>query len=79
MDYEMIEKEVHNFVLNQLADADTYSTLPTDVRNYRAIAFGAVQFASNHLFPSYNYDLAEWWDEVIYNKFIKLEEEKTNV
>lgn len=79
MDYEMIEKEVHNFVLKQLANADIYSTLSTDVRNWRGIAFGAVHFASNHLFPSYNYDLAKWWDEVIYPRFIELEREKANV
>ena len=78
MDYEITEKEVKEFVLRQLDNA-TYAVLPMEVRNNRAIAFGAVQFAANHLFPSYNYDLANWWDEVIYNKFVRLEEEKANV
>lgn len=78
MDYEITEKEVKEFVLRQLDNA-TYAVLPMEVRNNRAIVFGAVHFASNHLFPSYNYDLANWWDEVIYNKFVRLEEEKANV
>lgn len=66
MGYEKIEKDVKNFILNELKAAKKY---PDTALNSRAIAFGALQFASNYLFPSYNYDLANWWEKEIWGQF----------
>ena len=62
MDYDMIERKVKDFILNQLRDAKNYACSVESVRNYRAIAFGALDFACNNLFPAYNEDLADWCD-----------------
>ena len=66
MGYERIEKDVKNFILNELKAAKEH---PDMALNCRAIAFGALQFASNYLFPSYNYDLVNWWEEEIWEQF----------
>lgn len=69
MDYEKIENDVKNFILNELEAAKKYPNMAFDCR---AIAFGALQFANNYLFPSYNYDLANWWQKKIWEQFNKL-------
>lgn len=66
MNYEMIEKQVKDFVLKELEDAKKH---PEYRMNCRAIAFGAIQFASNNLFPSYNRDLEDWWSNEIWAQF----------
>ena len=73
MDYEMIEEKVKDFILENLKSAKKYYKNDTQgILNCRAIAFGALQFATNNLFPSYNIDLAKWWEEEAWNEFDKL-------
>jgi len=67
-DYDVIEIKVKDFVNEELSDALKYNTLE-DARKCRAIAYGAVQFAINNLFPCYNDDLANWWEDEAYPKF----------
>lgn len=61
MDYEQIEANVKEFVFNELKLAKKY---PQGAENCRAIAYGAVQFACDYCFPSYNVDLASWWNDM---------------
>ena len=70
--FDLIEKKVKDFVQEQIDDAEEYSTTPQDVIGHRAIAYGAMQFAANNLFPCYNTDLALWWDDVAWVKFNNL-------
>lgn len=75
--YENIESKAKAFVKLEYVQAVKYAKTTEDVINCRAIAFGAIQFASNHLFPCYNNDLAEWWNEYL-DKFNKLALDKQN-
>lgn len=67
MDYEMLEIKVKDFILTELKDVEGCSH--QERMNSRAIAYGALQFACNKLFPSYNYDLADWWEDEVWGKF----------
>ena len=69
-EYELIEIKVKNFVNEELTSALKCDNIE-DARNCRAIAYGAVQFAINNLFPCYNDDLANWWDNEVHPKFTK--------
>ncbi len=71
----MIEKKVKDFILNELEDARKYCKNNTQaVLNHRAIAYGALQFATNNLFPCYNDDLVDWWEKGVWEKFTDLAE-----
>lgn len=75
MDYELIEEKVKDFVLENLESAKKYYKNDTQgILNCRAIAYGALQFATNNLFPCYNDDLVDWWEEEIWEKFTNLAE-----
>lgn len=78
MDYNMIEEKVKAFCENQLKEAKKIASLEfttkSSIRYCRAIAYGAVQFATNNLFPSYNVDLANWWTD-FREKFTEVENE----
>ena len=63
-----IEKKLKEFVLDQLREAYTAET-KEDALKIRGIAFGAVLFAINNLFPDYNEELANWWDEKVHPLF----------
>ena len=67
--YEKIEKDVKKFCEIELKNCDKGPS-PNPV-NSRAIAYGALCFACNYLFPSFNNDLSEWWNEVMWLKFEK--------
>lgn len=70
-DYENIEKKVKRFVLEKYESAVKYAETASDVYRSRAIAYGALQFSINNLFPCYNDDLAKWWGEQL-DKFNQL-------
>lgn len=72
MDYEMIENKVKEFCKEQYADACRVAETVEDVYNLRAIGYGAVLFACNNLFPCFNEELADWWDEEMRCKFENL-------
>ncbi len=69
--YEDIEKKVKRFVLGEYKSAVKYAETTSDVYKNRAIAYGALQFSINNLFPCYNDDLGKWWDEQL-DKFNQL-------
>ena len=71
MDYEMIEKKIKDFCEEMYSDACRVET-GQDVYNLRAIAYGALRFACNNLFPAFNEELAEWWDEYMWMQFEEL-------
>lgn len=73
MDYEMIEKKVKNFVLDELEDAKKFHKNNNQgILICRSIAYGALQFAANNLFPCYNHDLGMWWEKEVWKEFNKL-------
>lgn len=61
--YERIERDVKKFVEDELKTCKRGSI------NNRAIAYGALMFASNYLFPSFNYKLSDWWNNEMWDKF----------
>lgn len=73
MDYEMIEKKVKDFVLENLESAKKYYKNDTQgILICRGIAFGALMFATNNLFPCYNTKLSMWWEKEAWEEFNKL-------
>ena len=75
--YETIENKVKEFAIKEFEQAVLYAETAEDVLKCRAIAYGAIQFAVNNLFPTYNKKLAEWWDKC-WNEFNKLMVDKKN-
>ena len=67
-EFEMIEIKVKDFVKSELSEALKCDNIE-DARKNRAIAFGAVLFATNNLFPCYNNKLAHWWENEAHPKF----------
>ena len=63
-----IEERLKNFVLDQLKEAYTAET-KEDALKIRGIAFGALLFTVNNLFPDYNEELANWWNEEVHPLF----------
>ena len=64
-----MEEKVKIFILETLNYANMN---PQNALNYRGIAYGALQFATNNCFSEYNEDLAKWWDNEIYPLFTQL-------
>ena len=65
-----LTNKVKNFVLHELEEAKKNPF--SNVLVIRSIAFGAVFFATNDLFDTYNDDLADWWDKEILPQFNKM-------
>ncbi len=63
-----IEEKLKGFVLDLLKEAHAEKT-KEDAVKIRGIAFGAVLFAVNNLFPDYNEELADWWDKEVHSLF----------
>lgn len=71
--YAQTEKNVKQFVMEQLNDAKKIGRSSfVAVTTRETIAYGALQFAVNYCFPSYNYDLEKWWKEEITTEFRKI-------
>lgn len=68
--YENMENQTKKFVMEQLNDAKNN---PEDVSKIQPIAFGALLFSANNLFPCYNANLANWWDDEILPQFRELQ------
>lgn len=66
MEELQITEKVKTCVLSYV---DMAKRNPEDARNLRAIAFGALNFAINNLYPEYNQELADWWDNEVYDQF----------
>lgn len=64
--YKDIENQTKDFVREQLRDARNNSEHATQ---FQCIAFGALLFSVNHLFPCYNENLANWWADEILPQF----------
>lgn len=78
MDYKMIENKVKEFCESEYKDAKRYSIMtPELIKNKRAIAYGAVHFATNNLFPCFNNELSDWWNDEMWHKFQKLIEKNS--
>ena len=69
--YETIEKKVKDFCEKQYSDASKEKTVK-EILNIRAIAFGALMFACNNLFPRFNGGLSDWWNDEMWGKFENL-------
>lgn len=61
--YDYTEAKVKQFVMEML-DIAAQSSNPYTVKDMESQAYGAIQFSANYSFPSYNYELVNWWDEV---------------
>ena len=61
-----IDFKIRDYVLYELRNA---MDDPKSAMMYRTMAFGAVFFASNHLFSTYNTELADWWEDNILPMF----------
>lgn len=70
--YENFEKKTKEFIVNQYMDAAKFCETPEEVINTRAIAYGALQFSINHLFPTFNQRLADWWQNEMWVEFNQL-------
>ena len=68
-DYDDIERMVKTFVYQQYEEAKKN---PDSAFHLRGIAYGAVQFATNYLFPCFNHDLNDWWANEMWSKFTDL-------
>jgi len=75
--YANIENKVKKFVLEEYESTVKHAKTADDVYNNSAIAYGALQFSVNNLFPCYNSDLARWGHEQL-DKFNKLALDKQN-
>ena len=79
MDYKKIENEVKKFCEKLYSDASEMDNV-AGIRNLRAMSFGALMFACNELFPCFNDDLSEWWNDEMWYKFeyliTKIKEER---
>lgn len=69
--YEILENKVKEFVRTKYQQAIKYAETAEDVIKCRAIAYGALEFSANNLFPCYNDKLARWWDKY-WDKFNQL-------
>ena len=67
--YENMENQTKIFVKEQLRDAKNNSE---NAARFQFIAFGALLFSANHLFPCYNQKLADWWTDEILPQFREL-------
>lgn len=77
MDYEMIENKVKEFCESEYKEAEKYCGSRESIINKRAMAYGAVFFASNNLFPCFNNELSDWWNYEMWKKFQKLIEKNS--
>ena len=64
--YKDIEKQTKAFVMEWLNDVKLH---PEDVNKICPIAYGAIMFSVNHLFPCYNQKLEDWWNNEILPQF----------
>jgi hypothetical protein len=76
--YEMFEKKTKDFIIEQYKDAERFCETPEEVLNTRAIAYGALQFSINYLFPTFNKELGDWWQNIMWEKFNQLALDKMN-
>lgn len=76
--YESFEKKTKEFIINQYMDAAKFCETPEEVLNTRAIAYGALQFSINYLFPTFNQRLADWWQNEMWEEFNQLALDKMN-
>lgn len=72
MDYKMIENKIKEFCKEMYSDACRVAKTVQDVYNLRAIAYGALSFACNNLFPCFNNELSDWWNEYMWMQFEEL-------
>ena len=86
MNYENTENKVKKFCESIYKDAEDYCTNTESILyctktefilSRRTIAFGAVHFASNNLFPQFNSRLSDWWNGEMWHKFQKLIEKNS--
>ena len=64
--YENIENQTKAFVMEWLSDAKLH---PEDAKKICPIAYGAMMFSVNYLFPCHNQNLADWWTNEILPQF----------
>lgn len=60
-DYEAIERKVKRFANEMIEDAVTAKN-QNEVRGHIYMTYSVVLFAANELFPCYNNNLAQWWE-----------------
>lgn len=78
MPYDEIEQKVKEFCETELNNARKFAKNASEVEDFRGIAFGALHFACNNLFPTYNKELADWWENDIWCQFRDVAIEKGN-
>lgn len=70
-DYEAIERKIKKFVNEMIEEAVAAKTKNT-VKSCFEMAYGAIFFAANNLFPCYNVDLACWWKNEAHPIFYRI-------
>jgi hypothetical protein len=69
--YKLTESKVKQFVMERLEIAEHSSNLDC-IKDVESQAYGAIQFTANNSFPACNWELIDWWDEVVKPKFKEL-------
>ena len=64
-----IEEKVKEYIMNQLHNSKVYAKTKEEKIIDRTRAFGALSFACQKLFSTYNTSLSEWWMTEVRNQF----------
>lgn len=75
--YEILEQKIKNWVENEFKFAISCKGITREsLISYKGICFGAIFFTANVLFPTYNENLANWWENEMMPKFDKAIKER---
>ena len=69
--YVLTEEKAKQFVMERL-DIAKKSSNEVVRKAMTSQAYGAIQFAANSCFPTFNLDLVKWWEKETKPKFEKL-------
>lgn len=77
-EYDVIERKIKKFVNEMIEDAVAAKNRDA-VRGRINMAYGAILFAANNLFPCYNNDLAHWWENEARPIFYRILDNKEEI
>ena len=75
MNRTQVIAKLKKYIERELDEAKRYAKNWDDVMQYRANAYGALNFVNNTLYP-YDEELGDWWNNDMWNKFQELAIEK---
>ena len=67
-----IENSVKEFIIQEYKNAQSYAQNEKDVVRWRHGASTVLQFSLFYLFPCYNKNLVDWWENEMWEKFNEL-------